>query len=421
VGASTRGLLDRRGLIHSHSVYSHDACDNMPLVNGQRDPVCFDDFRVGICNSMNDFVFLTDHYASFAETPFPDNLLYRPERGDTLVQRNGNPVASWSACPDGHKVLTMAGMEAGTMPVGLEQHIDPAIRQTVYQTSTSSAIQALKDNGAVALVAHTEMWTTEQLTNLPLDGFEMYNLHANMLVRVGPALEIIYHLENHDLELMHPNLIALPIISEDPRYLNTWAQVLASGAKRTTTMGCDCHRNAFPGKLADGDRIDSFRRMMSMFSNHLLLRANTDGSWDDQTLKEALRAGRLYGAFEVLGVPTGFDYRAEIKGATHEMGEELALTDAPSLVVERPSVRALDPNAKAPELTIRILLATATGWQEVAKSTSGSLRFTPTTAGAYRAEVRMVPHHLAAWLGGYKDMLENADFVWIYSNAIYVR
>src|SRR4051812_29485339 len=31
--AGPRGLLDLRGLIHAHSVYSHDACDNAP-----RDP-----------------------------------------------------------------------------------------------------------------------------------------------------------------------------------------------------------------------------------------------------------------------------------------------------------------------------------------------------------------------------------------------
>ena len=31
------------------------------------------------------------------------------------------------------------------------------------------------------LVAHTEDWTVDQLVNLPLDGFEMYNIHANLL------------------------------------------------------------------------------------------------------------------------------------------------------------------------------------------------------------------------------------------------
>src|SRR5437762_9463307 len=40
-----RGMLDLRGLIHTHSVYSHDACDNHPVVNGVRDPVCFEDLR----------------------------------------------------------------------------------------------------------------------------------------------------------------------------------------------------------------------------------------------------------------------------------------------------------------------------------------------------------------------------------------
>src|SRR5690242_19544131 len=45
--AGPRGFLDLRGIIHAHSVYSHDACDGAP-----RDPStdainqpCLDDFR----------------------------------------------------------------------------------------------------------------------------------------------------------------------------------------------------------------------------------------------------------------------------------------------------------------------------------------------------------------------------------------
>ena len=39
--------------------------------------------------------------------------------------------------------------------------------------------------------------------------------------------------------------------------------------------------------------------------------------------------------------------------------------------------------------------------------------------GAYRAEVRVRPEHLRASLGSFADLAES-DFVWIYSNAIYV-
>ena len=154
-----RGLVDRRGLIHAHSVYSHDACDGMPVVNGVRDPVCFDDFRRGLCQSKHDFVMLTDHSESFGDTPYPEALLYRAERGDELVMHDGNPAASWAGCPDGSHALIMAGCESGTMPVGLEEHVaDQPERGQIYSAETAEAIEALRAKGAVSLVlAHREL------------------------------------------------------------------------------------------------------------------------------------------------------------------------------------------------------------------------------------------------------------------------
>src|SRR5262245_46028500 len=43
---NARGFLDRRGLIHAHSVHSHDACDEMPKDDqGNYDEQCDRDFR----------------------------------------------------------------------------------------------------------------------------------------------------------------------------------------------------------------------------------------------------------------------------------------------------------------------------------------------------------------------------------------
>ena len=84
---NARGLLDRRGLIHAHSVHSHDACDDMPKDDmGNFDTVCDHDFREGLCRSRHDFVFLTDHTGSFSEIEYPDALLYRPLWGDELIE-----------------------------------------------------------------------------------------------------------------------------------------------------------------------------------------------------------------------------------------------------------------------------------------------------------------------------------------------
>jgi hypothetical protein len=268
----------------------------------------------------------------------------------------------------------------------------------------------------VVLMAHTEAWKPAELAALPLDGFEMYNLHANLFANAGAALELLLLNSEHPEELPAPDLILLPIITEDPKYLDTWAFILSQGHKRVTTMGTDCHRNTFDVALADGERVDSYRRMMIWFSNHLLVRPEADGSWDDRQLKDALRGGRLYGAMEVLGYPVGFDFFAEDGGSTFEMGETIG---AAELVVRRPSIRGLDPERPAPAIRLRILRATAEGWQEVAAGSDEELRFTPSAPGAYRAEVRMIPRHLSADLGKFAPDVGSRELPWIYANPIY--
>lgn len=420
---TARGLLDRRGLIHAHSYYSHDACDGEPVdENGVRDEECFDDFRRGICQVQHDFVFLTDHGDSFADHEYPDVLLYREARGDTLVERDGAPVANWAGCQDGSRTLVMAGTETGTMPVGLERHVaPPGERGAIIGARDAESIAVLKEAGAVVLVPHTEDYTPEELIDLPLDGFEMFNLHANSFLGAGKALELMIRVGQEDEGLPHPDASFLAVISEDPRYLETWGTVLARGAKRVTTMGTDCHRNSFPAIMPDGERVDSYRRMMLWFSNHLLVRPDEDGSWDDRHLKEALRSGRLYGAFEIMGYPLGFDFRADAGGEVAEMGEEVALSDAPTLFVKRPSVQYLDPAAEPPQLTVRVLKAREGGWDEVASADEGDLSFTPDEPGAYRAEVRMIPFHLRDYLGDDQYVVLERDAPWVYSNPIYVR
>jgi len=253
-----RGQLDLRGLIHAHTVYSHDACDGEPR-DGDTGPIneeCFDDFRRSMCVAQHNFIMLSDHRTSFGRTEFPEVLLYRPERGDELVERADIATANWASCPDGEPLLLMAGNEsAESMPVGLEGHVsdDVSERQSLYGAGTAEAIEALKAHGAVVLMMHTEEWTPEHLTSLPFDGFEMYNLHANLLAGVGVVLELISKLEDPS-QLPHPDLLMLPIMSEPESYLGTWAKVLASGARRTTTMGTDCHRNAFKQLMSDGER-----------------------------------------------------------------------------------------------------------------------------------------------------------------------
>jgi hypothetical protein len=418
---AARGLLDLRGAIHAHSVHSYDACDNEPKSDsGAIDEQCFEDFRRGLCESKHDFVMLSDHRRTFEETEFPEALLYRPDRGDTLVARGGDAVASWAACPEAPPILILAGAEEKLMPVGLERHAAPAAeRHELYGATSPEAIAALRAAGAIVLVPHPEAWTVDELAALPIDGLEMYNLHLNAIASAIDLVAMTRMAADTPELLPHPDLALLPIVTEIGDYLTRWGSLLARGQRRVATLGTDCHRNAVPQLLPDGERFDSYRRMLIAFSNHLLVRAEPDGSWDDRQLKDALRSGRLYGAFEYLGYPSGFDYHALEATAPREMGDEVSLAKGVELRVRRPTVARLDPSAKPPEITARILRAREAGWDEVAIA-AGDLSFGVSEPGAYRAEIRMRAHHLVPYLSSYAELVEQRDFVWIYSNPIYV-
>jgi hypothetical protein len=180
--------------------------------------------------------------------------------------------------------------------------------------------------------------------------------------------------------------------------------------------------------VPDGQRIDSYQRLMQWFSNHLLVES-TDQSdpeaFAPAQLHDALKAGRLFGVFEVFGVPEGFDYYAEQNGEIMEIGGEPSLAEGSlSLHVVAPTVARRDPATPTPVIQLRVLRATPAGWEQVAfvaglEAGVAPLELDVDEPGAYRAEVRILPKHLAAWLGDYGNLVDES-FVWIYANPIYV-
>ncbi|WP_255215957.1 hypothetical protein [Pseudenhygromyxa sp. WMMC2535] len=365
---------------------------------------------------------------------YPDTLLHRPEFGDALLEEDGQAIANYTGC-EGFEVgatgpapfvsaLIQAGSEGKTMPIGLPAHAAETVeaREALLGSSDPAAIEALAAAGAVTLVAHTEDWSVEELVELPLDGFEMYNLHANLFLNIVEAGILLTKI-GYPETLPHSDLILLALISEDPIYLDTWSAVLATGVHKLTTVGTDCHRNTFPDALPDGQRVDSYERMMKWFSNHLLVAAEAledPDRLEPAALDEALAAGRLYGAFEVFGAPIGFDFHAELGDQVFEIGGAPSLTDgAVSLEVSAPTIQDRDPSTAAPTVELRLLRASAEGWEELATSSGPegavpTLSYLATDPGAYRAEVRILPRHLAGLLGDYEDLIDES-FVWIYA------
>ena len=88
--------------------------------------------------------------------------------------------------------------------------------------------------------------------------------------------------------------------------LDRWDTLLAEGLRIGGSGGCDAHENTFPMEFSDGERADSYRRMMFWISNHLVV---DDLSPDG--IREALANQRMYVTSEVFGTPVGFDFTAD--------------------------------------------------------------------------------------------------------------
>ena len=75
-----RGLRDVRGIIHLHSVSSHDACDGNPRPKNMRAMPCYTDLRDGLCGTRQDYAMLTDHDDNMADQDWEE--LFTPMDGD---------------------------------------------------------------------------------------------------------------------------------------------------------------------------------------------------------------------------------------------------------------------------------------------------------------------------------------------------
>ena len=207
-------------------------------------------------------------------------------------------------------------------------------------------------------------------------------------------------------------LAFLAIFKENQADMLRWSKAVMQ-KPMPAVLATDSHRNVFDNPSPDGERLDSFRRMMHWFSNYVLVPA---GPLDDVVLKQAIAKGRMYGAFDYLGYPQGFDFYA-VGSQDYEMGDQIPSGEAVSLHLSIPTVFRLDPDGPVPVISGRILKANDGEWEEVS-SGDADLAYTA-GPGVYRAEIRMVPEHLRPWVGPATEEFIK-ETIWIYSNPIYV-
>jgi len=414
-----RQFVTARGIIHSHSPYSHDGCDGEGLdANGQPDATCVAHLRQGMCDAAEDFVFLTDHASNMAQAGMNELLFIQP--GDEpLTDPDGEPFGNFIPCTDGRRVLLMTGNENTLMSVGIDRHVpgDWKSRKTTYEGDGAATVDAMHDVGALVFLAHTESRSPDYLKTIPVDGVEIFNIHAAIDPDIRKdylgldayaAGASILPFTRQDEDGPQPDLAILGFLQYLPQYGQLWDPMLAE-RHVTGSVGTDVHENSFPGMMRDGERGDSFRRLMRWISNVALV----DGVLAPSTVKAAVKAGRSYVAFEILGVPAGFDFHAEDAGGIIEMGGQAK--PGAAIVVQAPKVWNLDPAVDAPVITMKLLRIANGATKTIAEG--NDIRVDSAEAGVYRVEVLITPNHLKPYLGETPETYIR-EYPWVLSNAI---
>ncbi len=467
-----------RGVMHVHSVFSHDACDNDPLPGGLRNQPCWNELRAAVCSVRLDFVGLTDHPAHMKEHPMADELLYDGSKGDQLVLENGIVAGNHLRCDDGHLVLITEGFEAEhTLPIGLSsQPATDAEYGDILDARPIADVQhmvgQLKAHGAVISSAHSEETNVSAATLIAsgVDAMEWYNPHGNFKTIFGDqsgtsiglgALEALNLLGKISPFMTgsssgaHPDLVLLVLLPHWPQAgFDKWREVQRS---RTVTgmLGSDVHQNVSikplctgsltvpcqlaaagsPNKqkalallisggliiMADGRRLDAYERIFRWLENRMLV---TD--YTPQGIKDALRAGRNYGLFSIFGEPVGFRFSGRQGSTALEMG---ASARGPvSLTFRVPSaagpltgapISAADGTKVLVRASLYLTTASETRLVQETHMLGETITFSASEPGAYHLEVWTKPKHLVAALGS-EAGLADTEYLWLITTPIRV-
>ncbi|MBM4345335.1 MAG: hypothetical protein FJ100_18345 [Deltaproteobacteria bacterium] len=495
-----RGWAIARNVVHIHSTYSHDACDgyidNFP---GQVSATCLDELRVALCESGLDVAFLTDHPSHMKEFGFDKLLQIRTDKGDTAVGPPGKPHANVIHCPKGevlpaHDVVVTVGYE-GThnMAIAIHEHFADGKLQGLSFSDKDSKIEDVQKSVAaihaakgLSCNAHSEEddISVQRMVQSGMDCMEVYNTHANFKTIVGMGAAgskmnlgrvfLLDRLLGPKDKSPDPDLAVLIMLDIQPEAAFTKWQAVNAQRKVAGVIGNDVHQNVVlepycgpggqfealcdglvdqyphlvallkkggPVMMADGRRIDDYRRLLRWISNRTLVTPGKPATELAEQTKQAIAAARTWAVYDVLGDPQGLDMAARDKqtGLWVEVGG--AASAGSTLYLRVPDVQPMpwahwttadahDP-ANLPEVSLvlwRIAAGEATA-QKVAtlSGAPGSLlKVTPDQPGHYHLELRIVPKHLRALMKGLLSAEKGPELVdleqrWAVGNPIEIK
>lgn len=379
------GWTEYRGVLHSHSLLSHD-CE-----------VPFEGILAALREANADFICLSDHCTG--------------GRADFDLQ--------WRGVHGGKLFIPGFEMKEGVMPFGVRAGV-------VLSNSTPTDVLAreVAGNGGLLFYAHPEeprRWDLPELA-----GMEIYNIHTD-LKRYQPGLggllpELLLNHRRYPVHVMHL------IFKRPEEFLQRWDDL---NRKRHITgiAGNDCHQNTGvrgiytdrdtlqvedtspkklrewklnwltrpvvrllfgelkPGKVMFHFQLDPYARMARYVNTHVLAE-----NLSERAILESLRAGRTFVGFDMIADSSGFMWRAKTGEATALFGESIVFAEGSRL-------EAMSP------LPCRF---TVVGdGQVLARAEGRSLEWSPRKSGKYRVEAEL--NVRGEWVP------------WVYANPIELR
>jgi hypothetical protein len=311
----------------------------------------------------------------------------------------------------------------------MTQHLsgDADARLLAYSAESRDLAEQLRTQAdAVIAIPHPESRSTETILSLQPDLIEIYNIHANLDPKIRrrdlgePPFENLASLLTYLVDPykgMLPDFAFLGFFKLFKVHLDRWNDLLARGERIGGIAGSDSHENIFSQEAADGERLDSHRRMIRFVSNHVL----TD-SLEPSDIKAALKRGRSWVVVEGLGTPADFQFTGT-QGATAALpGDAFRLSGGTITLSSSVSgLHSASPTDQdeAPEIRLELQRIDSTATETVIASGSNRLTAAITATGAYRVHASMKPKHLRGFLGTFAAEADR-EVPWIVTNPIWV-
>lgn len=379
------GWKEYRGILHSHSHFSHDS------------EVPFEKIWEALKVAKLDFICLSDHCVD--------------GRGDFNWQ--------WRGFHDGKLFIPGFEMKNGIMPFGVAAGV-------VLSNRTDGAVLArqIVENGGVLFYAHPEEkrdWDCPELT-----GMEIYNLHTDFKrIRGGMGAllpEVLLNLKRHPDHIYH-KMFHRPV-----EFLQHWDE-LNQTRHITGIAANDCHQNvgfrAFyttngtiriedtsprtlkeiklnwftwsiarvvlgplePGRKLFHVQLDPYERSARFVNTHLLAK-----ELSEPAVLDALRAGRVFIGFDIIADSSSFRWFARDASTTTVMGESTAFSSGTQL-------HAVSP--------LPCRFAVLKDGRQVHQAEGRALDWTPPGPGKYRVEAEL--------------KIRNEWTPWVYANPIHLK